>query len=209
MIDLEKFGNIPFKCEALEKLLYDYKSPNNKILAMEHCGEIVRLTKGLYMVADRISHMPVSRELIANHLYGTSYISLETALSFYDLIPEKTDIIRSMTTRRSKMFEIDFGNYEYVTVPEDFYSIGIREQSVNNEYTYLIASPEKAICDLILATPYLQFRTVRALQTYFEDNLQMNFSAVKQWDMKIIEQCIKTGRKQLGMELLETFLKRF
>ncbi|KAA6349994.1 hypothetical protein EZS27_002610 [termite gut metagenome] len=102
MIDLEKFGNIPFNHAALLEMLPGYQSPNDKVSAMEKRGDIVRLKKGLYVVSDKISRKKISHELIANHLYGVSYVSLETALSHYGLILEKVFTIRSMTTKRAK-----------------------------------------------------------------------------------------------------------
>jgi hypothetical protein len=207
MPELEKFGNIPFTYAALAEMLPDYQSPFDKDSSMEKRGEIVRLKKGLYVVSDKISRKLVSLELIANHLYGTSYVSLETALSHYGLIPERVYAVRSMTTKRAKRFDNVFGRFEYITVPVGYYSPGICRQTVNNEYAYLIASPEKAICDLILATPNLRLRTVRAMQTYLEDDLRMDFSAVEHWDTKIVRQCVETGRKQWELKLLARFLE--
>jgi hypothetical protein len=203
MPDLEKFGNIPFTYAALEEMLPGYQSPYDKASAMEKRGEIVRLKKGLYVVSDKISREPVSCELIANHLYGMSYVSLETALSHYGMIPEKVYVVRSMTTKRAKQFDNVFGRFEYVTVPVDYYSIGISQQIFNNKYAYLIASPEKAICDLILATPHLRLQSVRAVQTWLEDDLRMDFSAVENIDTEIIRRCAEVGRKkgELGFVL--------
>jgi predicted transcriptional regulator of viral defense system len=158
------------------------------------------------VVSDKISRKPVSRELIANHLYGASYISLETALSHYGLIPEKVFAVRSVTPKRAKQYENVFGRFEYVTVPAGYYSIGIRQQIVDNEYAYLIATPEKAICDLILATPRLRLQSVRAVQTYLEEDLRMDFSMVEHWDTEIVRQCIEVGRKKRELELLLEFL---
>jgi predicted transcriptional regulator of viral defense system len=206
MLDLQKFGNIPFNYAALEEMLPDYQSPYDKVAAMEKHGDIVRLKKGLYVVSDKISRKPVSRELIANHLYGASYISLETALSHYGLIPEKVFAVRSVTPKRAKQYENAFGRFEYVTVPAGYYSIGIHQQIVDNEYAYLIATPEKAICDLILATPRLRLQSVRAVQNYLEDDLRMDFSAVEHWDTEIVRQCAEVRRKKGELGLVEEFL---
>jgi predicted transcriptional regulator of viral defense system len=143
MNELEKFGNIPIDNAALSDIIGDYKFPRNKVASMEKQGNIIRLKKGLYVVSDKISRKQISRELIANHLYGVSYLSLETALSHYGLIPEKVFAIRSMTTKRAKQFENTFGRFEYISLPTDYFSIGIRQQIVDNEYAYLIATPER------------------------------------------------------------------
>jgi predicted transcriptional regulator of viral defense system len=207
MIDLERYGNIPINHSALTEMLHDYQSPNDKISAMEKRGDIVRLKKGLYVVSDKISRKQISRELIANHLYGVSYISLETTLSHYGLIPEKVFAIRSITTKRAKQFENAFGCFEYVSMPTDYFSIGIRQQIVDNEYAYLIATLEKALCDLIIATPNLRIQSVKAMQTHLEDDLRIDFSAVENIDLDIIRQCIEFGRKKTELtQLLKLLL---
>jgi predicted transcriptional regulator of viral defense system len=207
MNELEKFGNIPIDNAVLSDITGDYKFPRNKVASMEKRGDIVRLKKGLYVVSDKISRKKISRELIANHLYGVSYLSLETTLSHYGLIPEKVYAIRSMTTKRAKQFENAFGRFEYISVSADYFSIGIRQQIVDNEYAYLIATPEKALCDLILATPNLRLQSVKAMQAYLEDDLRIDFSAVQNFDLDIIRQCIEVGRKKGELGWLLKFLE--
>jgi hypothetical protein len=209
MLDLQRFGNIPFNYAALEEMLNGYQSPYDKVSALEKSGEIVRLKKGMYVVSDRISRKPVSRELIANHLYGMSYVSLETALSRYGLIPETVRTVRSVTTKRAKRFENTFGRFEYVTVPSGYFSIGISQQIVENEYAYLIATPEKAICDLVLATPRLRLQSVRAMQTWLEEDLRMDFSAVEHWNTEIVRQCVEVGKKKGELSQVFKFLKQY
>jgi predicted transcriptional regulator of viral defense system len=207
MNELEKFGNIPIDNAVLSDITGDYNFPRNKVASMEKHGDIVRLKKGLYVVSDKISRKQISRELIANHLYGVSYLSLETALSHYGLIPEKVFAMRSMTTKRAKLFENVFGRFEYISVPADYFSIGILHLIVDNEFAYLIATPEKALCDLILATPNLRIQSVKAMQAYLEDNLRIDFSAVQKFDLDIIRQCIEVGRKKGELGLLLRFLE--
>ncbi|GAB6011398.1 type IV toxin-antitoxin system AbiEi family antitoxin domain-containing protein [Viscerimonas tarda] len=207
MNELEKFGNIPIDNAVLSDITGNYNFPRNKVASMEKRGDIIRLKKGLYVVSDKISHKQISRELIANHLYGVSYISLETALSHYGLIPEKVFAIRSITTKRAKQFENAFGRFEYITMPTDYFSIGIRQQIVDNEYAYLIATPEKALCDLIIATPSVRIQSVKAMQAYLEDDLRIDFSAVENIDLDVIGQCAEVGRKKGELGLLLEFLE--
>lgn len=208
MNDLEQFGNIPIDIAVLLNTIGDYKFPRNKIAGMEKRGDIVRLKKGLYVVSEKISRKIVSRELIANHLYGVSYVSLETALSHYGLIPEKVHTVRSVTPKRAKHFENDFGRFEYVTVPAAYFSIGIRQQIVDNEYAYMISTPEKALCDTILTTAHLRLQSLKAMQTYLEDDLRLDFSAVEHWDTEIVKQCIKAGRKKGELTQLLKFIEK-
>ena len=99
---LKQFGIIPFDTQTLTGALYNYKSPKDKIASFEQSDFLIRLKRGLFVVAPNIQNQPLSKELIANHLYGPSYVSLQTALSFYKLIPERVHTVSSMTIKRSR-----------------------------------------------------------------------------------------------------------
>ena len=99
---LIKFGIIPVDYATIVTALGNYKSPKDKLAAMEKNGDLIRLKKGLFVVAPKIHNQYISKELVANHLYGPSYISFESSLSFYGLIPERVHSIRSMTLKRGK-----------------------------------------------------------------------------------------------------------
>jgi len=202
MIEFEKIGNIPLESTILQDLVGNYKFPRNKISALEKRGEIIRLKRGFYVVSEKKSHKPVSLELLANHLYGPSYISLETALSFYGMIPERVFAVRSMTFKRAKSFETSLGNFDYTTVSLEYFGIGLRQEIIENQYAFLIATPTKTVCDMIVATPNLRLQSVRALQTYLFEDLRIDFDIIKNFDKKIVEQCIKVGKKKGELELL-------
>lgn len=209
MIELEKFYNIPLESAVLQNLMGKYKFPRNKVASLEKRGAIIRLKKGLYVVSTKISRKHLSRELIANHLYGPSYISFETALAFYGLIPERVFAVRSATFKRAKQFENETGFFEYITVPKNYYAIGITQQVVDNEYTYLLATPEKALCDLILATRNLRLQSVKAMQVFLEEDLRIDFSVLQHYDMEIIRQCMEAGRKREELGMLLNLLNQY
>ena len=106
---LEQFGIVPIDFATLEAVLSEYRYPGDKVSKMEKNGELIRLKKGVFVVSPNIHRMTISRELIANHLYGPSYISFENALSFYKLIPERVHITRSMTLKRARKFSTPLG----------------------------------------------------------------------------------------------------
>lgn len=205
---LEQFGIIPIDFNTLGNVLSTYRYPKDKVSQMEKNGELIRLKKGLFIVSPDIHRMKISKELVANHLYGPSYISFETALSFYKLIPERVYSTRSMTLKRSRSFSTSLGNFDYVSAPKDYYQIGIRQQIVNDRYAYLIASPEKAICDMIIATSGIRLQSVKAMQIYLEEDLRIDFSSVATFDKEIIRQCIEAGRKKTELTQLYKLLAR-
>lgn len=207
MEELEQFGIVPVDYAGLYSLFSDYRSPRNKIANLEQAGKIIRLKRGMYVVSPKVSKQLLSMELIANHIYGPSYVSMESALRYYGLIPEQVYTIRSMTSNRSKRFKNEIGEFEYITVNDAYYSIGIKLQKVENKYTFQIASPEKALCDMITSTKQLRIQSVKALQTYLEEDLRFEIPALDTMDADIIKECINTGKKKQVLKLLLKLLE--
>jgi len=207
METLEQLGVIPVDYSVLRSLFSDYSFPQNKIANLEREGKIIRLKRGQYIVSDKISRELISPELIANHIYGPSYVSMESALRFYGLIPEQVFSVRSMTTNRSRRFTNSIGIFEYITVNERYYSIGIKQQIVEDRYTFLIASPEKALCDMITATPRLKLQSVKAMQIYLEEDLRFDITRLEEFNKEVIAECIQTGKKADILRLLLKLVK--
>lgn len=205
---LEQFGIIPIDFEVLEAVLTEYRYPKDKVSRMEKNGELLRIKKGLFVVSPEIHRMTISNELIANHLYGPSYVSLESALSFYKLIPERVHTVRSVTSKRSKSYTTPLGTFDYISAPKKYFQVGIRQEIVNEQFAFLIASPEKAICDLIVATSGLRIQSVKAMQIYLEEDMRMDLSAIENFDLQIIRQCIDSGRKKTELTQLYKLLEK-
>lgn len=204
MEELEQLGIIPVDYAVLRSLFSDYRSPRNKIANLEQAGKIIRLKRGIYVVSPKVTHQLLSIELIANHIYGPSYVSMESALRYYGLIPEQVYTVRSLTTNRSQSYENPIGRFDYVTANDAYYSIGIKQQTVENKYTFLIATPEKALCDMIVTTPQLRIQSEKALVAYLKEDLRFDMSGLDQMDTDILKACIETGKKK---EMLKFLLK--
>ena len=87
-------------------------------------------------------------------------------------------------------------------MPEQYFSIGIRQEIVENQYAFLIATPTKAICDMIVATPNLRLQSVRAMQNYLTEDLRIDIDALQTLDKEIVRQCVEVGRKKTELKLL-------
>ena len=70
MEELKQFGVIPVDVAALETVFSSYSFPQKKITTLEQTGKLIRLKRGLYVVAPGVSGRILSEELIANHLWG-------------------------------------------------------------------------------------------------------------------------------------------
>ena len=104
-------GNIPVSTATAASLFSELKAGNQKVRQLELGGQLVRLKKGLYVVAPSMSRVPLSTELIANHLYAPSYVSMSTALRYYGLIPEAVYLSQSMTLKHSRAFSTPVGRF--------------------------------------------------------------------------------------------------
>ncbi len=198
MNTLNLLQNIPVRSAVLKSFLSHLKYPKNKISSLEKSGELIRLKRDLYVY----SKADISKSLIANHLYGVSYISLESALAYYAMIPERVYTIRSITTKRAKTFETPLGRFEYKSVSVDYFRIGLQQEIVENQYAFLIASPTKAICDMIVTTPNLRLQSVKAMQNYLIENLRVDMDFLKTLDKDVVIQCVEVGKKKTELNLL-------
>lgn len=132
--------------------LDNYRTPATKIMRMVSAGELYAVKRGLY---ETDKSCPPA--YLSGVVYGPSYLSYEYALSVYGMIPERVEVYTAATLRknRSKMFSNDFGVYTYRDIPESAFPYGI---TIRNEgaYSWLIATPEKALCDLLYVKPSVE-----------------------------------------------------
>lgn len=110
--------------------------------------KVIQLRRGIYALPGQNPHPFV----VANRLVSGSYVSLQMALAYYHLIPEHVAVVTSVTTQRPGEYENKFGRFSYRHIhPALFYGIEYR-LLVNDEFAY-VATPEKALLDLIHFRP--------------------------------------------------------
>jgi predicted transcriptional regulator of viral defense system len=207
MENLKQLGIIPVDYALLSSIFSDYKYPRNKIANLEIEGKLIRLKRSLYVVSPDVSGKFLSTELIANHIYGPSYISMESALRYYGLIPESVRMVRSMTTKRSRIFENSISRFDYINCSEVYYPIGIN-QKIGDDYSFLIASPEKALCDLIAYTPKVRPRFINAMLLYLEEDIRLDMETSYKLDVNIFRQCAEVSKKKNDLNNLIKLLQR-
>ena len=115
-------------------------------------GYIRKMAKGCYVFTDA----DVDENLlyrIGNKLYKPSYVSFETALAHYRLIPESVYGITSATSRRTYRFETPLAHFSYRTIaPRFFFGYRVLPGPVR------MASPEKALVDWFYLHPHVSDR---------------------------------------------------
>ena len=84
---------------AVMASLTGYASPKSKLTTLIKSGELIRVKRNLYLPGNESDYSVMT---LANIIYGHSYISFETALSYYNLIPETVYSIMSATYKKNK-----------------------------------------------------------------------------------------------------------
>lgn len=192
----KEIGNTPIDFATLAAFFPEHKCKYNKISALEKEETLLRLKQGLYVPTSEASGQPLSEGLIANHLYGPSYVSMQYALRYYGLIPEHVYTVTSVTTKRSRIFQNSLARFEYVHVEEAAFHIGVRMEKTENGSSFLIASPEKALCDLIADTSYLNLRYKNEILIWLEEDIRFNMDELSRFDTGILREYAKVGKKK-------------
>ncbi len=123
----------------------NYANPNAKIARLVKDGYLIPIIKGLYET-DR----SVPGHCLSEIIYGPSYLSFEYALSWHGLIPEAVYVYTSATCgkKKKKQYDTPFGVYTYRDVPIRVFPYGTKIYS-EKEYGFVMASAEKAVCDIL------------------------------------------------------------
>ena len=204
---LSRLGNIPVTTPMLESLFPHLKGGNQKVRLLEKNEEIIRLKRGLYVCNPEITGKALSTELVANHLYAPSYVSLSSALRYYGLIPEAVYTTQSMTLKHSRDFDTPIGRFEYTYMSREAFSVGL--SSIRQEgYAFVIATPEKALCDLIANSPNVNLRYLKDAEVYLEEDIRMEMEDFKRMNTDIFEEYIKTGKKAESIKTLLKLIKK-
>lgn len=136
-----------------------------------------QLRRGLYALAPPFQKVKAHPFLVANRMVEPSYVSLQSALAHHGLIPEYVPITTSVTTRRPNRWDTPLGSYAFRHVKTDLFR-DYRLLEVAKEQRAFVASPEKALLDLIYLEPgvdsheYLQELRLQNLEELNLDRLQ-------------------------------------
>lgn len=199
---LLKYEGQPLTQGILMDLLKEYQRPHNKIRELEKKNILTPVKRGLYVIGPALQKKLPSRYLLANHIYGPSYVSLEAALSYWSMIPERVATISSMTTGLSKNFRTSLGLFQYTRTRLPYYSYGIRREELDNNQAILIAGPEKAICDLIAVRKGLLLRSISQTKSFLEEDLRLERETLRKLNIVSIRSWIKEAPKQASLRIL-------
>ena len=183
MLDLRK--KIPFEefdYNILLSALADYKNPRVKINDLIHKNLIVRVKKGIYVFGPKIAHKPYSPMLLSNMVYGPSYISLEYALSYYNLIPERVREVTCVTNKRNKIFNTPVGRFSYKYINPKLYLLSTVLNPMDTQRNVHMATKEKSLVEML----YFNHQRVSELgiKCYLFDDLRIDIESLKTIDIQ-------------------------
>ncbi len=163
-----------FDYQQLLDCLTDYRQPRAKTKALLKSGVIVRIKKGIYVFGQDERRGPVSREILANLIYGPSHISLDYGLQLHGLIPERVLEVTSVCLGRSREFDTPVGRFSYRRLSLPKYRGGILRSELPDGRTFLLATPEKALMDKLHTERGLGIRSQVDLWEYLVANLRID-----------------------------------
>ena len=175
-----------FDYQVLLDALGEYACPRDKITDLLRKGVIVRIKKGMYVFGEGFSRRPYSRQLLANLIYGPSYLSLEWALQYYGLIPERVEAVTSVTTGRSRRFMTPAGLFVYRQIPLAAYRFGMTRIEPGDAPSFFIATPEKALSDKIRLDRGTGLRSMDQMRAYLDNSLRIEESSLAVLDPEAI-----------------------
>ena len=202
---INKAVSAEFDYNLLSDCLSNYKRPRNQITKLLKNKDIIRVKKGLYVFGPQIKDKIYSKEILANLIYGPSYISLEYALAYYGLIPEKVETLTSITNKRNKKFHTPVGTFSYQYLPSEKYYLGITQIKIDAKRMVFFATREKALIDKIYKEKNI--KTKEHLKAYLVANLRIDleeFKKLKLMSLRDMQKVYKNKIIKLLIELLES-----
>ncbi|MEI8189651.1 MAG: hypothetical protein WCI75_08035 [candidate division NC10 bacterium] len=115
-------------------------------------GRLLQLRRGLYALAPVWRKMEPHAFLVANRLQRGSYVSVQAALAFHGMIPEHVPVVTSVGPGRPEMVRNPLGAFQFTHLAEAL-RFGYAQVEVAPRQVAFVASPEKALLDLVHLTP--------------------------------------------------------
>ena len=157
--DLEHIGNIPVSTATVASLFPEMSAGNQKVLQLETAGKVIRLKRGLYVIAPKVSR------------------------------------------------DTPVGRFEYQMISREAFSVGVT--SINqHSYSFLMATPEKALCDLIANSPNVNLRYLKDVEAYLEGDIRMDIDDFLRMDVGVFERYAQVGKKGKSIETLIKYMKK-
>ncbi|WP_273235648.1 type IV toxin-antitoxin system AbiEi family antitoxin domain-containing protein [Ileibacterium valens] len=171
------------------KTIYDlrqefrhYANPDDLISRYTKQNRLIRLTKGWYETDPDAE--PIQ---FCSLFWQPSYLSFQSALAWYGMIPERVENITCATThaRKKKVYDCPFGIFTYSDIPRTVFAYGLK-YNTDYQVPFLIATKEKALCDLIYKQRKIPNQ--KEMREFLLDDLRLELEDLIGLDLKLINQ---------------------
>ncbi len=194
----------PLLVTALTRL--GYAAPAKKIHDLMKAGVLLGVKKGLYTFSPDYARAPICKETLANLIYGPSCISLEYALAYYGLIPERVTVLTSVTPKRDKRFETPLGVFTYRYLAKEKYREEIDLVSMDSKHAVFIASLEKSFCDTVVLNKNSDFKNRDEARQFLFEDLRIDPQNLKRFNLLTLHQ-LNRIYKSKNMDMILAFLE--
>lgn len=179
----------------------DYANSGAVIRRLVRSGELNVVRHGLYETDKNTPGI-----CLTMHIYGPSYLSFDFALSYYDLIPEAVTRYTCATFKKhkTKEYSTPFGVFSYRDVPETAYPWGLVLKT-HNGYPYMIASPEKAVCDKLYTISPV--RTQKEMEMLLFEDLRLDRTSFEKLNFKVLEETASLYQT-INHRIFRSFIQR-
>lgn len=198
----------PFRVFSIWDVEKQFPSMNlMNLVRWQKKGYISKLRNKWYVFNDTESRENVEW-LAANLIYAPSYISLHTALSWYNLIPEMIATTTSVTTLKTNKFSTPLGNFDYHSIKPDIFGFGCVLENMDaltaNSRKIMVATPRKAILDFFYINSFYNseqdFIDLRLNDSEFSKYLNEDFyQYLEKYQNKALERKIRLMIKTYGL----------
>lgn len=152
-------------------------------------GCLLKLRRGVYVLGKPYRKIEPHPFLLANRLQRNSYVSFQSVLAYYDLIPEHVPVVTSATIGRPETVNTPLGSFIFRHLKPSMFS-GYRQVEIADRQQAVIATPEKALVDLLYATSgsdsdgYIEELRLQNMESLSVDNLKKQAEASGSWKVR-------------------------
>lgn len=182
---LETVADLPvFRASLLLAGDRDPSDVRRQLSRWTAAGKLIQLRRGVYVLAKPWRRVEPHRFFVANELHRPSYVSLQSALAYHGLIPESVPVTTSITSGRPVTLDTELGRFDFRHVKEEAF-FGYGRTGVWKDQTALVATPAKALLDLVYLTPggdsarHLESLRLQGLGTMDEEEF---LDVARRWD---------------------------
>ena len=204
------FENAPYGCFTSQDVATLFPGSEDKRYGLVKRaiagGEIINIRRGLYCLASKYQKKSINLYALAQHIYGPSYVSLESALSWHGWIPEAVYTLTSVSSGKSKEFQTPLGAFSYNRIPQKVFYTCIERLTDEAGNVFLMATPMKALADYVYVNKkdWAELKPVaeslRIEQEEFESVTSDDLDAlIENYTSRRVQKFIKGLRKDLKL----------